>query len=355
MPRIARVAAAALLATLVTPPGSSAQSLDLGFANTGISIGNSREWTGIRLNWRDVGVRRVDGINLTVWQAGENPDFRMRGIALGVVGPQAATISGVALGLGGVHASERLSGIALGGLGVVSEGEMSGIALAGLGTVSQGRMTGIQAAGLGLVSQGDMRGISVAGLGLVSQGGFTGVAVAGLGLVSQGDMRGIHIGGLATVTQGDLTGLNFGGLATVTQGDLTGLNVGGLATVTQGEVSGINVSGLATVAEGDVRGLTVSGLANVASDRLSGLAVTVGVNVAPETQGIAIAAARLRTETLTGLSVAGYNQVLGIQRGITIGLYNKADELHGVQLGLLNFAGNNRGPARWLPILNMHF
>ena len=29
--------------------------------------------------------------------------------------------------------------------------------------------------------------------------------------------------------------------------------------------------------------------------------------------------------------------------------------LHGVQIGLLNYAGNNRDGLRWLPIANVHF
>ena len=39
---------------------------------------------------------------------------------------------------------------------------------------------------------------------------------------------------------------------------------------------------------------------------------------------------------------------------LTIGVFNYAQELHGIQIGLLNFAGNNRGAARWLPIVNAH-
>jgi hypothetical protein len=46
--------------------------------------------------------------------------------------------------------------------------------------------------------------------------------------------------------------------------------------------------------------------------------------------------------------------VAGSQRGLTIGLLNYAKELHGIQLGVLNIAGNNRGLAHVLPVLNLH-
>jgi len=42
------------------------------------------------------------------------------------------------------------------------------------------------------------------------------------------------------------------------------------------------------------------------------------------------------------------------QQGLTIGLLNTTPELHGVQLGLLNHAGNNPPLLRWLPVVNLH-
>ena len=58
---------------------------------------------------------------------------------------------------------------------------------------------------------------------------------------------------------------------------------------------------------------------------------------------------------MQGVTIAGYNRIEGVQRGLAIGLFNSAKELHGIQIGLLNHAGNNRGIARWLPIVNAHF
>jgi hypothetical protein len=76
---------------------------------------------------------------------------------------------------------------------------------------------------------------------------------------------------------------------------------------------------------------------------------------APNVEGVSAAIAMMRTEDLRGLSIAGYNEVRGVQTGITIGLYNTADQLNGVQIGLLNRANNNRPPFRLLPLFNAHF
>ncbi|MEF8795046.1 MAG: hypothetical protein V5A48_01215 [Salinivenus sp.] len=44
----------------------------------------------------------------------------------------------------------------------------------------------------------------------------------------------------------------------------------------------------------------------------------------------------------------------GPQRGLTVGLYNYARELRGVQIGLLNVARKNPDWARVLPLVNLH-
>ena len=55
-------------------------------------------------------------------------------------------------------------------------------------------------------------------------------------------------------------------------------------------------------------------------------------------------------EEFRGLSLALYNRHFGEMRGLSIGLFNSADELRGFQIGVLNRAG-----GRWLPIANADF
>jgi hypothetical protein len=120
-------------------------------------------------------------------------------------------------------------------------------------------------------------------------------------------------------------------------------------------IEGIAIGGAGVVAtEGAVRGLAMS-LGRVDAESARGL-LFGGYRVkAPEIRGAALSVLMTRTAHLRGLAFAGYNEVRGIQRGITIGVFNRADELHGLQIGLLNHAGNNSGIFRWLPLLNAHF
>ena len=74
-------------------------------------------------------------------------------------------------------------------------------------------------------------------------------------------------------------------------------------------------------------------------------------------EGLGIAPAYFAVEengTLTGLTISAVNNIKGRQKGLTIGIVNMARSLNGLQLGLLNFAGNKKN-LKWLPIINAHF
>ena len=58
-----------------------------------------------------------------------------------------------------------------------------------------------------------------------------------------------------------------------------------------------------------------------------------------------------REGTFTGASVSAVNFVRGSQRGLSIGVVNFAHKLHGVQLGVINVAADQKS-HRVLPIVN---
>ena len=104
------------------------------------------------------------------------------------------------------------------------------------------------------------------------------------------------------------------------------------------------IHGVAIAAVGvgapEIRGLAIGGIGAGARD-VQGALITAGW-------------ARLEHGTLRGLSVGSFNQLKGVQRGLAIGIVNYAEELHGVQVGLINIARNNSPGTRVLPIVNVH-
>jgi hypothetical protein len=88
---------------------------------------------------------------------------------------------------------------------------------------------------------------------------------------------------------------------------------------------------------------------------IEGIATGLVKIKAPEITGAALSLGYLDAVDATGLTVAGYNRVRGRSSGLSIGLYNSARRLSGIQIGLLNHADNNPAPFRYLPFINVHF
>ena len=128
---------------------------------------------------------------------------------------------------------------------------------------------------------------------------------------------------------------------------MTGIGAGG-------RVSGINIAGLAVGSGGGISGLSIAGL-GVGSPRLSGI-VPTGVGAGTQDfNGGAIAPFYFRVErggSMRGVSVSAFNRIGGVQHGLTIGVLNIAEELRGVQIGLINIARSNPSGRRVLPIVN---
>ena len=106
------------------------RSLDLTVDGVGISIGDSRRVTGLRLNYRDRYLEEVNGVNATIWAPYENPRGIVRGLALGLPATGARRIDGIALGILGVGAAETIRGLGVGGIGLGVGEDLRGIALA---------------------------------------------------------------------------------------------------------------------------------------------------------------------------------------------------------------------------------
>src|SRR4051794_25621708 len=80
-----------------------AQGLDLTVNHVGIGIGDVPRVIGLRLNYRDRVMERVDGVNATIWMPyGDGGTGEVRGLALGLPATGAARIYGIATGMLGV-------------------------------------------------------------------------------------------------------------------------------------------------------------------------------------------------------------------------------------------------------------
>ena len=95
----------------------NAQSLSFPSSQYGISFGNSQNFTGLRFNWSDRNVKKVTGINITLWTPGDNEQAEMTGVNLGLM-PSGGNVTGMNFGFLGIAAENNLKGINLGLIGV---------------------------------------------------------------------------------------------------------------------------------------------------------------------------------------------------------------------------------------------
>ncbi|MEI6509114.1 MAG: hypothetical protein WCO54_11570 [Bacteroidota bacterium] len=220
---------------------SNQHSLNFPTNHYGISIGNSRVFNGIRLNFAESNVKTINGINITCCaKSNKNTEAVVNGVSVGVL-PSGGTFRFINIGLLGVGAHHSIKGVTCAGVVIGSSGSLKGFSASGIVTISDT---------------------------------ISGAAVAGLLVGSQ-------------------------------------------------KANGIIVSGLSVLSEGDIK-------------------------------GVALTPGYLRSDKLNGFAVAGYNNI-NQTKGITVAIINTTKSLHGIQLGLINYAANNPKWLRVLPLINLHF
>ncbi len=337
-----------LAVALATPALLSAQdarrSLDIGANNTGISIGDSKRWTGLRLNVVDSRLEKMDGVNITVWSPRKNSHGVVRGIAIGAPFGGAERFEGIAVG-GGFGANGSMRGASVSLVGGGSGGDISGIHLAGVGFGSGGGMHGITVAGVGAGTGGDISGIAVGGIGVGSGGNGRGLLVGGIGAGVGGNFEGIAVGGIGSGVGGNFRGLSIAGIGTGSGGNFTGIALAGIGSGTGGVLHGLAMSGVG-VGASEIRGIATAGL-GIGGHKLTGLMVAgYTVRVVDEFKD------SKGDGELHGVGVSAFNDIRGRQRGLTIGIVNYARSLHGMQLGVVNIVRSNPSGRRVLPVLN---
>jgi len=159
------------LLLILIPIAASCGSLNIPGGDVGLSFGNSRNFTGLRLNLEDRDVDRINGISFALWHSldsidtdnfaeGPNPDAEYNGIVLCPVAVSGYAIRGVGAGLIGVAASE-IHGVGAGMLGAGAD-IFNGVGFGGLG-VGGDELTGVFVGGLG-VGGDSIDGIAFGGL-----------------------------------------------------------------------------------------------------------------------------------------------------------------------------------------------
>jgi hypothetical protein len=333
------------------------QSFDFPSKKWGISFGNSKEFTGLRFNFQDSQVRRITGINITLWKPKkDNEGARVRGLSLGVI-PGGGYVHGIQLGVLGVAAEKNLVGLSIGLLGVGSGENVVGVNIGGLGAGAGESLTGINIGGFGVGAGKNLVGINIGGFGVGAGENLTGINIGGFGVGAGEDMKGLNIGLLGAGAGRDAAWINLGGFGVGAGRDMTGLNVGLFGVGAGRRLVGINIGGLGVGAGEKLIGLTIGGL-GAGSEEVQGLTVG-GLGVGGEAlKGVQLALGTVivpKGGRMIGFAASAFNYIRGTQTGLSIGIVNYCWRLKGVQIGLVNIVRDNPKYLKILPLINANF
>lgn len=185
----------ATLSAIAQDPDNNGNALNFPFRKYGISIGNSHEFSGLRINLINKNVEKINGLNITGFGGENNMDARLTGVNVSAF-QMAGKMQFVNLGILGMMADE-LNGISAGDLLVGAIDQMNGFSASGLVTmVEGGDMTGAALSGLMIFTEdndADIRGLAVAGLLIACDGGINGLP-ASLMIYSANNINGVALG-----------------------------------------------------------------------------------------------------------------------------------------------------------------
>lgn len=332
------------------------QGLGIPSKRGGLGFGNLSKFTGIRFNFKDKNVERINGINTTIWQPKDDEE-------------SSGIVNGLSLGLPISGGHEDQNGISLGIFGVAAKRNLSGINIGGLGAGAGQNVTGFNFGGLGIGSGQDLRGVTIGGLGAGAGGNVVGVNIGGLGIGAGGNLTGFSFGGLGVGSGGNVTGINIAGAGIGAGEDLRGFSFALVGIGAGKKMKGITIAGIGAGAGEEMKGITAA-VVGVGSPKITGLAIAAAVG-GLDLRGIMIAPAYFRVGggkrtndageeseeegVITGVSISAFNQVKGETRGASFGIVNYTKRIRGFQLGVINIVKENPKGLRVLPIFNTRF
>jgi hypothetical protein len=219
---------------------------------------------------------------------------------------------------------EHINGVAVSGLWIVGA-RTRGVAIAGLGVSSPGDMFGAEMAGLWVSRSGCAQGLQVSGLW--SSAGAECSRLQHATAAGQGDaLEGVQLSGLVSYVGAGFQGAQISGLASLNRGRSKGVQLAGALALSSHDFDGVQTGMLGNVGTGRLVGVQLSGAFNIQAGSVAGAQITGAYNHADELAGLQ-------------LGVVNYARQA---RGVQLGVVNVASQQSGFAIGLVNWAHSSR-------------
>ncbi|WP_157454262.1 LA_2272 family surface repeat-containing protein [Crocinitomix catalasitica] len=144
-------------------------------------------------------------------------------------------------------------------------GGVQGFELGSIANINTGDVLAVQIAGIANVNKKKTDGIIIGGIANVMQDSMQGIAVAGISNINGASVLGLSVAGINNTVNGSLLGAQFAGIANTANGDVVGAQVAGISNTNNGSLLGLQLSGVSNVTIGDLTGAQI-GLVNRAAN-----------------------------------------------------------------------------------------
>ncbi len=169
-------------------------------------------------------------------------------------------------------------------------------------------------------------------------GGTNKLEMAGFFNINRQDVRYAQFAGLFNLVGGNIDGAQFAGLFNFSKGNLDGVQFAGLANTNLGSVKGFQAAGIANFTTGTVDGVQLAGVMNFSSQSVTGFQGAGVLNfTASDLKGTQVAGVTNFARDVEGAQVAGILNIGKNVKGAQVGLFNYADSISGVPVGLISF------------------
>ncbi len=157
-------------------------------------------------------------------------------------------------------------------------------------------------------------------------------------------LSGVEIGGIGNTVVGDVTGVQIAGIGSIVGGQVTGTQIAGLFNISEGRVQGFQAAGLFNLS-GATDAVQMSGMFNIARGQAEGLQAAGLFNLSAHTTGgTQLAGLFNRCSGHVRLQMASLFNIAGdVRHGQVATLFNRAKQVQGFQLGLINIADTVAG------------
>ncbi|QHI68190.1 hypothetical protein [Tichowtungia aerotolerans] len=281
---------------------------------------------GLRMNCFFVENRYMHGVDLGFWNVSEDAG----GFQFALYRAQTYSFGGIQIA-GWSTETKHVGGFQFAFVETDAE-DVNGMQLTGLLGKARG-VDGFQISGLSAVSESETGEVLMNGMQM------------GLFEARAENMNGVQVGGVFSEAELDANGIQLAALFAEST-DTRGVQIGGL-TARSKRTKGVQISGVLSRSELDADGLLQASGILAETGQMKGCLQLAGIaaNVIGESDGVQIGGASTMAGSLNGWQTSLlWNYVFEHANGLQLSaIYNHAQSIHGVQIGLINHCSRLEG------------